>query len=137
MASPLLVTAAIIIHNNQVLLTRNNGKPYGPEYWGFPAGIGGFSNYSDPALAVMDEVRGDIGCDFKGHFFTQHYFEPPEKPPTITIFYVGSILGDPRPVCKNVLEVKYFPLDQAKRMCLKYDHNHVLEELLTRYNLLV
>lgn len=134
MVSPLLVTAAMIIYDGQILLTRNNGLPYGPDYWGFPAGIGGFKKNSDPALAVIEEVRGDIGCDFNGSFFTQHYFEPPERPPTLTMFYVGSIEGEPKPVCKNVLEVKFFPLNEAKKMQLKYDHNHALDEFLRQYD---
>ena len=35
------------IYENQILLTRNNGSPYGPDYWGFPAGIGGFKKLMD------------------------------------------------------------------------------------------
>ena len=134
MASPLLVTAAMIIYDDQILLTRNNGSPYGPDYWGFPAGIGGFKKYSDPALAVIEEVRGDIGCEFNGTFYIQHHFEPPRRPPTVTMFYVGTIEGVPNPVCKNVLEAKFFPLEEAKDLQLKYDHNHALDELLNQYD---
>lgn len=133
MLQPLLVTAAIIIKEDQILLARNRSCIYGPDTWGFPAGTGGFKKTSNPYLAVCQEVRGDVGCEFKGEFFMLNYFEPPGKLPTVTIFYRGEIKGTPVPVCGDVIEAKYFPMENARELKLKYDHNKILEQLIKNY----
>lgn len=133
MSQPLIVTAAIILKEDQVLLTRNKNCIYGPDSWGFPAGIGGFKKTSDPYLAVIEEVKGDIGCLFEGNLFMFNYFNIPKLPPTMTLFYIGTIQGEPHPVCHNVLGINYFNLKEADKMRLKYDHNLILNELIQEY----
>lgn len=121
---PKLVTSALIVKDGSVLLLKNGRGPY-KDYWGFPGGVGGWQNTSDPLEAIIAEVQGDVGCQFSGDFFTANYTNTHE--PTVTLFYVGSITGEPIPVCKMVLEARYFPIEEARNMNLAYDHNEVLE----------
>ena len=131
MSFPLIVTAAIILEDDYILLTRNKHSIYGSDMWGFPAGIGGFRKTSNPDEAIIHEVAGDIGCHFSGELtIVNPYFEPVGEPPCLTLFYVGSITGTPRPVCHNVLDVAYFSLDEAMNIPLRYNHKEALEDLL-------
>ena len=145
MSFPLIVTAAIILEDiakppaeNRILLTRNNDSAYHPLVWGLPAGIGGFRKTStnNPDEAVVHEVMGDIGCVFEGNIFTiSRYFKPPGKPPALTLFYLGQIIeGKPHRVCRNVLEVDYFPLEAATTMELRYNHTNAVRTALAHYH---
>ncbi|MBU1118608.1 NUDIX hydrolase [Patescibacteria group bacterium] len=131
MKSYTLVTAALILDNDEknILLVLNKKDPTNTQH-GFPGGIGGFEKYDDPAQAVKEEVRGDTGCIFEGEFYTYRFRM--DDIPTITLFFVGKITGQPRPVCKNIKDVKYFPLENATKMKLMYEGNNVLEQYIDR-----
>ena len=130
MAQPLLVTAAIIRKENEILLVKRGKDPY-KDQWGFPGGVGGWEHTSDPYEAVQAEVRGDVGCHFYGNFFTTNYVNG-EKP-TLTLFYRGEIHGEPTPICQHVLEARYFSIREVKKMDLAFDHNYMLDRYLTWY----
>ena len=121
---PQLVTAALVIKDKEILLLKRGNEPY-KDYWGFPGGIGGWEKTSNPLEAVIEEVRGDVGCEFTGTFLTVNYSD--NHKPTLTLFYIGSIAGEPTPVCKNAAEARYFPIQQARSMKLAFDHNEILE----------
>ncbi len=124
---PLLATAALVVRDQEIFLLKRGREPYKYQ-WGFPGGIGGFKKTADPLEAIVEEVKGDVGCEFRGEFFTYNYSD--KEGPTVTLFYVGSIHGELQPVCKNVLEAKYFLLEDARRMELAFDHSVVLERYL-------
>ena len=122
---PLLVTAALVVRDDGILLLKRGREPY-LNQWGFPGGVGGFKVSKNPYEAVVSEVLGDVGCTFKGEFFMQNYFAQNE--PTVTLFYVGSIEGEPVPRCEGVLLAEYVPIREAVMKDLAFDHNIVLEE---------
>jgi len=72
MVTPLLVTAALVIKEDSILLLKNGRGPF-KDYWGFPGGIGGWESTSDPLEAIIEEIQGDVGCRFSGDFFTLNY----------------------------------------------------------------
>ena len=129
MAVPKLVTAAIIFDKDEenILLVLNKRDPENTRY-GFPGGVGGWKEYTDPYEAVIEEVFGDMGCKFTGEFYKYSFRKDEEA--VVTLFFVGTITGQPRPVCGNIKDVKYFPLDEVRKMDLTYEHNQILEELL-------
>ncbi len=127
MAKPALVTAAIIIDKGNILLVKNRKDPKGA--YGFPGGVGAFETISDPKNAVVKEVMDDIGCEFSGSFFTYGFRD--SKIPSVTLFFIGNVLGNPRCVCKNIADVKYFPIKEARKMELAYEHNSILEKYLS------
>ncbi len=131
MVKPIIVTAAIIIKDKNVLLVKNK-KCLQKSGYGFPGGIGGFEKSPDPAKAVIHEVKGDIGCEFNGSFFSYNFRN--EDIPVITLFFVGSIEGKPRPICKNIIDVKYFSIAEALAMDLIYDHSFILKKYLQNNN---
>ncbi|HII71290.1 TPA: hypothetical protein HA265_00880 [Candidatus Woesearchaeota archaeon] len=125
MAQPLLVTAAIAMQEDDVLLTLRGREPYALE-WALPSGVGAWRFTSDPLEAIVGEVEGDVGCLFKGpKFFTALYSD--RHGPTLTLFYEGILEGIPIPLCRNVMDARYFPLEKAVKMSLAFDHNHALE----------
>jgi len=123
---PLLATAALVIEDNKILLLKRGKEPY-KNQWGFPGGIGGFKKTLDPSKSIIEEIRGDVGCEFNGKFFIYNYSKDNE---TLTLFFIGSITGNPKPVCKNVLEAKFFKFEEVRKMNLAFDHNIVLEKYL-------
>ncbi len=134
MAVPKLVTAAIIFDKNEenILLVLNKRDPENTSY-GFPGGIGGWKEYTDPYEAVVEEVRGDMGCSFAGKFYKYSFRDDEE--PAVTLFFVGTITGQPHPVHGNIKDVKYFPLEEVRKMNLTYEHNQILEEFLANKEL--
>ena len=128
--SPVLITAALIIEQDKILLVQNKKDP--KKAYGFPGGLGAFKKTSNPDEAVIEEVEGDTGCKFHGSFFTYHYRN--EGTPFLTLFYIGSITGNPKPVCSNIVDVRYFTLEEARQMELAYEHNLILEKFLLRKN---
>jgi len=125
--SSILVTAAIILKENKVLLIKRAREPY-QNHWCFPGGVGSLKKYSNPADAVADEVKIDLGCEFEPSFFTYSYgkFEVP----TVTLFFKGSISGIVKENSKHVQESRWFELDEAVGKELGFDHKHVLERLI-------
>lgn len=133
LGSSIQVTAAIIIKKEQgidsVLLVQNKKNPKKGCY-GFPGGVGAFKKYSEPEEAVVEEVRGDIGCVFSGTFFGSFTREEDDTLYN-TLVFVGTIDGNPHPVCENIIDTKFVPIEEATKMDLAYDHNIILRKYLT------
>jgi ADP-ribose pyrophosphatase YjhB (NUDIX family) len=127
MAKPILVTSAIIIEDRNILLVQNQKDP--KKAYGFPGGVGAWETVSDPKEAVIKEVMDDMGCEFNGSFFTYGFRDG--ETPIVTLFFLGTIKGQPHPVCKNIIDVKYFPIEEARKMELAYEHNAILEKYLS------
>ncbi len=125
---PLLATAAIVLKKDEVLLVKRGREPF-KGMWSFPGGVGGFKRTDNPDEAVKGEVEYDTGRNFKGKFFTMN-FENFGKP-TVVLYYVGEIDGEPvKPIGKNVIEVKYFSIEEALKMKLGFKHEEILRKYL-------
>ena len=123
----LLVTSAIIVHEDKILLVRRAREPF-KDYWSFIGGIGAFDQTNDPLEAVKIEVLGDINCDFHPTFFTYNF--DTFKAPTITLFFYGTITGTVKAQSKYVSEFKWFNIKEAASMQLGFDHNKILDKFL-------
>lgn len=130
MNTPLLVTAAMIINNNKILLVKRAREPY-KGFWCFVSGCGAFKEVSNPVDAVKIEVKGDLNCEFEPIFlkYSHTIFEVP----TITLFFYGLIKGTPKITPKYVLEYKWFDLNKVVNMKLGFDHNKILNDFLKRF----
>lgn len=125
---PKLVTSAIIFDGEKikVLLAKRNKEPDKGK-WAFPGGVGAFKYFQDPYKAVQKEVEIDFGCKFEGKYFCYNYDEKFE--PTITLFFIGKIIGRLILNQKQNSEIKWFKINEAKKTKLAFDHNCILKKL--------
>ncbi|MFH1376301.1 MAG: NUDIX hydrolase [Candidatus Woesearchaeota archaeon] len=128
----LLVTSAIIKKDNKILLVKRAKNPY-KGYWSFPGGTGAFKVLHDPKDAVSAEVKGDLQCPFKGDFFTYSYnfFEHP----TITMFFIGTIAGEPKIDKTYSLDYKWITPEEALKIDLAFDHVSILKKYIKQSNI--
>jgi len=127
MEKPLLVTAAMIIDNDKILLIKRTREPF-RDKWCFVGGCGAFEHVNDPQEAVKIEVDADLNCDYSPEFFTYHYSE--FKVPTITLFFSGQIGGTPRATPEYVKEFRWFKLEEARKMELGFEHSKILSKYM-------
>ena len=125
MSKPLIATAAIIYHENQVLLVKRAREPFS-KYWALPSGVGAFEKTSNPEEAVKLEVKWDLDCDFNPIFFTYKFEDL--GIPTIILFFSGGIKGEPKITHSEfVSEFKWFSQDNMAKMKLAFCHNEIIE----------
>ena len=123
---PKLVTAAIILNSkDEVLLAKRNKEP-DKGFWALPGGVGAFKYFQDPYKAVQKEVEIDFGCGFEGKYFCYNYDKKFE--PTVTLFFIGKIVGQLVLNQKQNSEIQWFKLGEAKKIKLAFDHNSILEK---------
>ena len=125
MDSPLLVTVAIIINNDKILLIKRGRDPFRGK-WSLIGGCGAFKSDKDPVDAVKKEVQIDIGCDFSPNFYNYNFAE--FEAPTVTMFFHGSISGNIKPSPKHVEEYRWFSPDEIDNLDLAFDHKTVLQK---------
>ncbi len=119
-----LVASAIIIEDETILLVQNQKNPK-KGCFGFPGGVVKIAN---PIKALEEMVLTDTGCKFTGEFFTYNYRD--EEFPVATLFFAGSATGKPRSAGLNIIDAKYVPIEEARKMDLAHDHNMILEQYL-------
>lgn len=130
MKPPLLVTGAIIINLDKVLLVKRAREPF-KGYWSLIGGVGAFEETSDPQEAIKMEVYGDIKCVFNPQFFkykAETYSEFDLR--TVVLYFYGNIKSSPLINQEYVLEYKWVPLPEAVKMKLGFDHQDILNEFL-------
>ncbi len=123
---PSLVTAAVIINKDKILLVKRAREPF-KDYWSFVGGKGAFEDTSNPINAVKQEVRADLNCEFEPKFFT--YYHENFGQPTVTLFFYGKIKGKPKITPKYVSEYKWFPIEEIKDLNLAFEHKEIFKEL--------
>ena len=128
---PLLVTAAVIYENGKLLLIRRWREPF-KGYWSFIGGCGAFEYHSNPLEAVRREVKGDLSCDFEPAFLTYNYEDFFGKP-SVVLYFIGTINGNPTIDLKYVSEYKWFSLSEAQQLELGYDHKKILSEFVVPF----
>ncbi len=131
MSTPLLVTASIIIKNDKILLVKRTKEPFKGKWSGI-GGVGAFGEFSNPLESIKKEVLVDIGCEFEGKFFDYNY--ELFKVPTVTLFFLGSIKGIPRPNLTQCSEVRWFSKEEILKMDLAFDHNLILKKYFNKVN---
>lgn len=128
---PLLVTAAIIVDDQKLLLVKRARDPF-KGYWSFVSGCEAFEYTADPSEAVQQEVKGDLTCRFNPTFFRYNY-ECFDDKPSVVLYFTGPISGNPIANPQSVPEYRWFSFDEARKLKLGYDHSNILEQFLREY----
>ncbi|MFH1211954.1 MAG: NUDIX domain-containing protein [Candidatus Woesearchaeota archaeon] len=129
MEQPLLVTVAMIVEKNKILLVKRSRTPF-KGYWSLIGGCGAFEKYSDPLDAVKLEVKADLNCSFAPEFLTYSYHE--FRVPTVSLFFYGKIIGKPSVNKEFASEYNWFPLKEAAKMELAFAHGTIVSQLISR-----
>ncbi len=117
-----LVASALIIKGETVLLVQNQKNPKKGCY-GFPGGVVKLAN---PIKALEEMVFADTGCKFTGEFFTYNYRD--EEFPVATLFFIGTTKSKPQSLGINIVDAKFFPIEEALTMDLAHEHHAILEQ---------
>jgi len=108
----------------KVLLTMRNHEPF-KGYWCLP---GGHIDANEPIEdAIRREVKEEIGLDFKGTYFRSFdEILPDINHHTVVNVFVGSGQGKLLAQEEEVLDMKWFPLNEACLLPLAFTHNQAL-----------
>ena len=123
-----ITTVAAIIKNDedQILLTRRNIEPF-KNQWCLP---GGHIEDDEKALdAVIREAKEETGLEFEPEFFT--YFDeivPEHDWHAVVLVFAGKGTGGLAAQEREVTDIGWFPLDEARSLLLAFTHNDILNE---------
>jgi 8-oxo-dGTP diphosphatase len=122
-------TVAGIIHGQDnpttVLLTRRSFGVF-RGMWCIPGGH--IDPYEGAREAAIREVKEETGLDFNLRFF--RYFDeiiPRYEIHNVVLVFVGVGRGTPRMDEREVSEIGWFSLDEARTWQLAFTHNEVLD----------
>jgi 8-oxo-dGTP diphosphatase len=123
-----IATVGAIIENEdgKILLTRRAAEPFKGQ-WCLP---GGHIDENEKALdAVIREAKEETGLDFDAKFFG--YFNevlPEINWHAVVIVFAGKGTGDLIAQEREVTDIAWFSLDEARAMSLAFVHNQILDE---------
>ena len=123
-----ITTVAAIIKNDEdkILLTRRNVEPFKGQ-WCLP---GGHIDANEKALdAVIREAKEETGLEFEPGFIT--YFDEivPERDwHAVVLVFAGKGTGELAAQEREVTEIAWFSLDEARSLPLAFVHNQILDE---------
>ena len=123
-----ITTVAAIIKNDEdkILLTRRNVEPFKGQ-WCLP---GGHIDVDEKALdAVIREVKEETGLEFEPEFIS--YFDEivPERDwHAIVLVFAGRGKGNLAAQEREVTDMGWFSLDEARSLQLAFVHNQILDE---------
>jgi 8-oxo-dGTP diphosphatase len=126
---PKTTVAAIIIdqdsNGEKVLLTRRKVDPFKDE-WCLP---GGHVDAGElPIAAVIREVKEETNLDFYARFFGSFLEDIPQYDQKAFVqVFEGYGRGAAIAAPNEVLEARWFPLDEARSMQLAFWHNEILD----------
>jgi len=130
MKRPKLVTSALITSGYKVLLIKRKKAPE-VNKWAFPGGVGSFKKFPDPAMAVKDEVKFDLGVNFDVESFFNYSYLIQENEPSIVLHYTGTIADEPIPNPTEVIEWKFFTEEDLEKLSeedFAFDHYLILKK---------
>ncbi|MBS3151212.1 NUDIX hydrolase [Candidatus Woesearchaeota archaeon] len=134
MVNPKIVTSAIIIKNDKVLLIKRKKYPE-ENKWALPGGLGSFKKFSDPQEAIKDEVRYDLNTDFKIRSFFNYSFYTGLEGPIITLHFTGTILEEPSINKEDIFAYEYFSKEEMpSREDMAFDHHLILTNFFKSVN---
>lgn len=122
------LAADMIIRDKEgrILLTKRNVEPY-KNYWVFP---GGHVKKETPINAVKREVFEEteliVEVDKIYGAYANLYNDP--RNPTVTIFYIGHIVGGESHSTIEVSESKFFALDETP-VEIGFNHQEIIDDL--------
>jgi len=123
-----ITTVAAIIKNDEdkILLTRRNVEPFKGQ-WCLPGGhIDANENAFD---AVVREAREETGLEFEPEFIT--YLDeivPDHDWHAVVLVFAGKGTGELAAQEREVTEVGWFSLEDARSFQLAFVHNQILDE---------
>lgn len=116
---------AVIEKDNKILLVKRNHEPFN-QYWTLPGGHIDFGETAEQA--VIREVKEESGLTFTPNFL--HYRDEiyPEMNwhGEVLIFH-GSAEGKEKIDGKEIIDIKWFDLEEAIKMKLAFEHEKTLE----------
>jgi len=128
---PATTVGAVILDRSgkepKVLLTRRNVEPFKGK-WCLPGGH--IERFETAAAAVVREVREEIGLEFRGTFLD--WFEeiyPDLGVHNVVLMYLGEATGELVACEREVSDIGWFPLGEARALPLAFCHQRVLAEL--------
>jgi 8-oxo-dGTP diphosphatase len=124
---PITTVAAIIKNDeNKILLTRRNIEPFKGQ-WCLP---GGHIDENEKAFdAVIREVKEETGLDFEPKFIT--YFNeiiPKHEWHAVVLVFAGKGTGELAAQEREVTDIDWFSLEEARSLSLAFVHNQILDE---------
>lgn len=127
-----IATVAAIIRNKEgkILLTRRNVEPFKGQ-WCLPGGhIDEFENTKEAAIR---EAKEETGLDFDAEFFGYTDEIIPEfKWHAVVMVFTGKGTGELSAQVREVTDIAWFSLGEAKAMSLAFVHNKIMDEYASR-----
>ena len=125
-----IATVAAIIKNDEgkILLTRRNVEPFKGQ-WCLPGGH--IDQFEDTSDAVVREAKEEIGLDFEAEFFAYDDEIIPELNwHAVVLVFEGKGAGELAAQKREVTDIAWFSLDEARSLSLAFEHNKILDEFV-------
>lgn len=116
---------AVIEKENKVLLVKRNTEPF-KGYWTLP---GGHIDFGETAKkAVIREIKEETGLTFTPKFmdYRDEIYSDINWHGEVLIFD-GNVKGKESIDPKEIIDIKWFDLDEAIQMKLAFEHEKTLE----------
>ena len=129
-----ITTVAAIIKNDEdkILLTRRNVEPFKGQ-WCLP---GGHIDQNEKASdAVIREAKEETGLEFEPEFIT--YFDeivPELDWHAVVLVFAGKGTGELAAQEREVTDIGWFSLEEARSLSLAFVHNRILDEYAVKSN---
>lgn len=123
-----IATVGAIIKNDEgkILLTKRNIEPFKGQ-WCLP---GGHIDENEEALdAVIREAKEETGLEFEPEFIS--YFDeivPEYDWHAVVLVFAGKGTGELTAQEREVTDIAWFSLDEARSLPLAFVHNKILNE---------
>ncbi|WP_010477302.1 NUDIX domain-containing protein [Thermococcus zilligii] len=125
-----LTVDAVIIYNNGIVLIKRKNEPFKGHY----ALPGGFVEYGETVeQAVVREAREETGLNIRPIKLVGVYSDPKRDPRghTVTVAFLCIGEGELK-AGDDAGEVFVFPVDEALKLPLAFDHGEILRDALGR-----
>ena len=128
MKRPRVSTGAIIEKDGKILLAKRNVEPF-KGYWCLP---GGKIEHDEKAEdTIKRELKEEIGVDFEPTEFLGYLDEVnQEAGHCVSLWFKGTFTGEIKTAIDEISEVKWFPIEEARKMKLAYTNNDALEKYM-------
>ena len=127
-----IATVAAIIKNEtgKILLTRRNVDPFKGQ-WCLPGGhIDEFENTKE---AAVREAKEETGLNFEAEFFAYADEIIPEfNWHAVVMIFAGKGMGELAAQEREVTDIAWFSLDEARSLPLAFIHNKILDDFVSQ-----